>query len=369
MTPASNEEITARLDKIRRLHRQLDRPVRLMEVCGTHTMNIARSGLRSLLPEGLELISGPGCPVCVTDQSYIDAAVSLAGRNDVTIATYGDMVRVPGMDGSLSDARARGADVRVVYCADRAADLAKANPRRQVVFLAVGFETTTPGTVIAINRARRGGADNFSVFAAHKLIIPAMNALLSAGDVQIDGFLCPGHVSVIIGWDAYSQISADYGRPCVVAGFEPSQIVMGIEAILEQLVRNSPQASSVYPVVCRGGNPNAQKMIDEVMEVCDADWRGLGRIRDSGLKPTGALAKFDAAERFDLALAERRPDQRPGEEKSELDLCRCGDVICGRIAPTQCPQFARRCTTRHPIGPCMVSSEGACAAAYKYRNR
>ncbi len=340
-----------------------------MEVCGTHTMNIARSGLRSLLPEGLELISGPGCPVCVTDQAYIDAAVSLAQRDDVTIATYGDMVRVPGMDGSLADARADGADVRVVYSARRAVELAEANPDRQVVFLAVGFETTAPGTVIALNRARENGVNNFSVCAAHKLIIPAMNALLNSGDLQIDGFLCPGHVSVIIGWRAYEQIAADYGRPCVVAGFDPGQILYGVEEILRQIVDQRPAACTVYPVVSAGGNAHAMEMVNGALEACDADWRGLGRIPESGLSPSGEFADFDAQKQFYLAAEEKPGDESRDRKKSELDLCRCGDVICGRIAPDKCPQFGGRCTPRSPLGPCMVSSEGACAAAYKYRNR
>ncbi len=227
--------------KIQRLTDRLmkdRRGVQIMEICGTHTMAIARAGLRSLLPEALRLVSGPGCPVCVTDQSYIDQAVGLAlgacGAKPI-VATYGDMVRVPGRQGSLAEARAKGAEVEVVYSADQAVELAVSRPDRQVVFLAVGFETTAPGTALAVQRARREGVGNFSVLAAHKLVLPAMRALLAAGDVAIDGFLCPGHVSVILGYAAYEPIVREFARPCVVAGFEPGQILAGLAAILEQL--------------------------------------------------------------------------------------------------------------------------------------
>jgi len=333
------------------------RGVWIMEVCGTHTTSIARSGLRDLLPDRLKLMSGPGCPVCVTDQSYMDQAVHLAGQADVIVATYGDMVRVPGRLGSLAEARAGGAGVEIVYSADQAVELAKKSPDRQVVFLAVGFETTAPGTAMAVRRARDEQVDNFSVLTSHKLIVPAMSALLSAGDVRVDGFLCPGHVSVIIGWGAYEGLVGRHGRPCVVAGFDPGQILSGIAEILRQLSDGAPEAGTVYPSVSREGNAAARDLLEDTFVATDAVWRALGRIPSSGWVLREEFAAFDAARRFDLP-------EMPGYEPPG---CRCGDVICGRCGPEDCQLFAGTCTPRDPVGPCMVSSEGACAAAFKYR--
>ena len=355
-------------EKIHRLCRDLtdtDNCIRIMEVCGTHTMAIARNGLRSILPDSLKLISGPGCPVCVTDQSYVDRAVMLAmgsarqlGADGAApiIATYGDMIRVPGREGSLDQARARGADVSVVYSADQALELARRNPDRQVVFLAIGFETTSPGAAMAIIRADDEGVDNFSILTAHKLILPAMRALLSAGDVPLDGFLCPGHVSVILGYEAYGELVGDFGHPCVVAGFDPNQVLEGIAAICGQLATGRAEACSVYPAVSAGGNATAMKLMDDVFTVTDARWRALGVIPSSGLELREELERFDAAKRFEL----------PEVESYEPPGCRCGEVITGRCEPDQCVMFGAQCTPRDPIGPCMVSSEGACAAAYKY---
>lgn len=333
--------------------------VRVMEVCGTHTMTIARSGLKGLLPDKLDLISGPGCPVCVTDQSYIDRAVTLAEREDIIIATYGDMVRVPGTRGSLAEARARGARVQVVYSPQQAIDLAKREPSSHVVFLAIGFETTAPATALGAKSAREADLPNFSLFTAHKLIPPAMRALLAAGDVRLDAFLCPGHVSVIIGYEAYGQIARDFGRPCVVAGFDPPQILAGLAEICRQLVAGMPAACTVYPAVSAEGNTQAAALLDEVFEPAEAAWRALGTIPASALVLRGRFARWDTAKRFDM----------PEEESPEPEGCRCGDVICGRCRPTDCSLFAGRCTPRDPVGPCMVSSEGACAAAYKYQRR
>ena len=328
-----------------------------MEVCGTHTMAIARSGLKGLLPSWLELISGPGCPVCVTDASYLDQAMHLAGRVEApVIATYGDMVRVPGRNGSLAEARARGASVEVVYSASKAVELAANHPDRQVVFLAVGFETTAPGTAMALARARRERLANFSVLVAHKLILPAMRALLAAGDVRIDGFLCPGHVSVIIGYGSYADLARDFHRPCVVAGFDPPQILAGVSAILDQLAAGEATAGSVYPSASAEGNPTAMKLLDEVFVPADATWRGIGVIPASGLVLREAWREFDAETRFDL----------PKIESHDPVGCRCGEVIRGLCRPWDCGLFGRRCTPRDAVGPCMVSSEGACSAAYKY---
>jgi len=335
-----------------------DGPLQIMEVCGTHTMCIARSGLAGLLTEKLRLISGPGCPVCVTDQSYVDRSLHLALECEAKpiIATYGDMVRVPGTGGSLAEARASGARIEVVYSADHAVDIALANRDTEVVFLAVGFETTAPGAALAVLRAEREGADNFSIMTAQKLILPAMEALLSQEDVRVDGFICPGHVSVILGWKAYSLVAAKYSRPCVVAGFDAPQVLASIEAILEQLASGRSEASSVYPSVPPDGNPRAVELLDEVFVASDASWRGLGVIPQSGMELREAFGRFDAVTRFGL----------PDLASRDIPGCRCGDIICGRLHPRDCGLFGVQCTPRSPVGPCMVSSEGACAAAYKY---
>lgn len=330
--------------------------VQLMEICGTHTVAISRGGLRSLLPDALRLVSGPGCPVCVTEQSYVDAAIHLAGRNDVIIATYGDMLRVPGGGGSLEQASADGCDVRVVYAAHHAVEIARSTPEKQIVFLAIGFETTAPATALAIRQAKTEGITNFSALTAHKLVIPAMNVLLSQPDIQIDGFLCPGHVSVITGWRAYESVVEQFARPCVVAGFDDQQILKGICEILRQLADGAPAACSVYSPAGADGNEKARQVIEDTFDSAEARWRALGVISASGLELKDEFAEFDAAKRFDL----------PEFDAYEPPGCRCGDVITGRCLPTDCPLFGNKCAPREPVGPCMVSSEGSCAAYYKY---
>ncbi|HDZ22869.1 hypothetical protein LCGC14_0018870 [marine sediment metagenome] len=331
--------------------------VGVMEVCGTHTVSLFRSGVRSLLTDRIELISGPGCPVCVTSQGYLDAACELAARDDVTICTYGDMVRVPGSHGSLSEMRAKGADVMVVYSARDALAHARNNPDRQVVFLAVGFETTTPATAATVIDADRCGAENFTVLPAHKLVVPAMAALLAAGDVPIDGFLCPGHVSVIIGAGAYQRLVDDYRRPCVVAGFEPTQMLDGILHIVRQVAAGDARVENVYGVaVTDEGNAAARRLIDRVFVPADTVWRAMGTIPASGLDLREEYKRFDARERFDV---QEGPDVCPPG-------CLCGDVIQGKAHPPECTLFGVACTPVKPVGPCMVSSEGACAAWYKY---
>jgi hydrogenase expression/formation protein HypD len=327
-----------------------------MEVCGTHTVAVGRGGLRDLLPPGLRLVSGPGCPVCVTDQSYMDACVLLSRRPDVIIATYGDMIRVPGRVGSLEESRSAGATVEVVASAFQALDIARANPTKTVVWLGVGFETTTPGTALAVLDAAKAGVKNFLVFSAHKLVLPAMMALLQQPDVRIDGFLCPGHVSVILGYRAYEPVVAAARRPCVVAGFEDRQILAGITEILREIATDSPKACTVYPVVSAEGNVKALQLMARVFRVADDRWRALGVIPGSGLQLADEYAEFDAAKRLEI----------PPTESYEMPGCRCGDVICGRCIPTDCPLFARVCTPHNPIGPCMVSSEGSCSAYYRF---
>ncbi len=335
-----------------------DSPIRIMEVCGTHTVSLFRSGVKSLLPLNLKLISGPGCPVCVTSGGYIDAACELAGRADITICTYGDMVRVPGSRGSLETRRGEGAEVRVIYSARDAVKYAQDHPERSTVFLAVGFETTTPGTAAAVQEAEQKGLKNFFILPGHKRVIPAMEALLSSGDVPIDGFLCPGHVSVVIGSRAYEGIAGRYGKPCVVAGFEPLQMLMGICRLAEQIRERRSEVENVYSIaVQKEGNAIAKQMIAEVFEPAPAVWRAMGEIPQSGLELKDRYKQFDARTRFGLEFG---PDlEAPG--------CRCGEVIQGKTEPAECRLFGKLCTPLNPVGPCMVSSEGTCAAWYKYK--
>jgi hydrogenase expression/formation protein HypD len=331
--------------------------VQVMEICGTHTVSIFRSGIRSLLPENLRLVSGPGCPVCVTAQRHIDAAIDLAADGRAIIATYGDMLRVPGRQGSLEQLRAAGARIQVVNSANTALRLAQAQPEVPVIFLAVGFETTAPATAATVLEARHRGVENFFVLAGHKLVIPAMHALLSAEDVPLDGFLCPGHVSVIIGSKAYEEIAAQYGRPCVVAGFEPGQILLGLARLAERVAAKEADVENVYAAaVGPAGNPVARKLLSEVFVVADTPWRALGVIPDSGLELAPGFEQFDALRQFGVELGE---DEDPAG-------CRCGEVIQGKVEPADCALFGVECTPVEPVGPCMVSSEGTCAAWYKY---
>lgn len=350
-------DIRQALDTLRAAAEAIDRPVAFMEVCGTHTMAAFRSGLHGLLPPNVRLISGPGCPVCVTAQSDIDQIIELAMDRSATICTYGDMLRVPGSRGSLETARSRGAAVRVIYSTMDAVKLAQAQPDRQVVLAAVGFETTAPATAAALLAARQAGLDNFSVLVSHKQVLPAMTALLDSGEVGLDGFLCPGHVSVIVGARAFEPIVDQYRLPCVVGGFEAPHIAAAL-ARLTQCVRDGrAQLINQYPqAVTDHGNATARAMIEQVFEPGAVRWRGLGTIPDSGLVLRPAFTAFDAAQRFALATPEDR----------EPRGCRCGEVIRGLISPDQCKLFANACTPVQPIGPCMVSSEGTCAAWFKY---
>lgn len=349
------------LARLRSAASAVARPVAFMEVCGTHTVSAFRCGLPSLLPPNVRLISGPGCPVCVTSQGDIDQLLDLAARPRVTLCTYGDMLRVTGSDRrSLEAARAAGADVRVVYSALDALRVAAQSPQRQVVLAAVGFETTTPATAVAVLEAERQALANFTVFVSHKQVIPAMRALLDGGEVAIDGFLCPGHVSVIIGADAYQRIVADYRIPCVVVGFEDCQIVEGVAALTALVASGTAKLVNLYPeAVGHHGNSRAVRLMEQVFETCDETWRGLSRLPASGRRLRDAYAAFDARRRFGLHPVDV-PDP-PG--------CRCGDVITGRCAPDACRLFGTGCTPVHPIGPCMVSSEGTCQAHFKYARR
>ena len=335
---------------------KLGRKINIMEVCGTHTVSIFRQGVRSTLPKKIKLLSGPGCPVCVTDQSYIDIALQLANCEDCLIATYGDMIRVPGEGGSL-EMKQPSTNVKVVLSSEDALQLARDNPKKEIVFIAVGFETTAPATAVVVKEAAAEGINNFCVLSGHKLVVPAMRALVSEKNHKIDAFLCPGHVSVIIGFGAFTEIVKDFGRPCVVAGFEPMQIIEGLGEIGRQLANGKAELKSVYnAAVTEQGNTTAQKIITECFEVADGYWRGLGKIERSTLKLKDKYSKFDAFKKFDVT--ETASGERNG--------CRCGEVLCGLIEPQECKLFGENCTPRSPVGPCMVSSEGACAAWFKY---
>jgi hydrogenase expression/formation protein HypD len=331
--------------------------IRLMEICGTHTMAIFRHGIRSLLPETIELVSGPGCPVCVTAMEEIDRAVKLARTKGVMVTTFGDMIRVPGSTASLQMAQADGAIVKMVYSTFDALKIATENRDSEVVFLGIGFETTAPTVAAAIQTAQTGGTDNFSVLSAHKLLPPAMDALLSGGNVMVDGFICPGHVTTIIGTSSYEQVVEQYNTPCVVTGFEPVDILQGILMLVEQIESGRAEVEIQYArAVSPEGNPGALAIMEKVFEPCDAPWRGLGNIPKSGLAVRNSFADHDAENRFDLQVpAAKEP---PG--------CLCANVLQGAATPPECKFFRNACTPATPIGPCMVSSEGTCAAYFKY---
>ncbi|HUK83464.1 MAG TPA: hydrogenase formation protein HypD [Verrucomicrobiae bacterium] len=345
---------------IEELAGRLGRDVELMEVCGTHTMVAFRTGLRQLLPESVRLRSGPGCPVCVTDASYIDAAVELCRRPDVVVATFGDLLRVPGSESSLDRERAAGGSVRIVYSPSDALVLAKECPSKRVVFLGVGFETTAPTVAWSIWRAARDGVRNFSVLCAHKTMPRAMDALLRDQQVKIDGFLCPGHVSVITGAAVYRFIGERYKIPCVIAGFEAWDILKSINMLLTQILDGRAAVEIEYSrSVTEHGNAAAQRLIVEVFEPNDAIWRGIGTISGSGLAIRSKYSNFDATHAIGVKFGEAHVNP----------LCRCGDILRGISTPLDCRLFGCTCTPAHPIGPCMVSSEGTCAAYYKYEGR
>jgi hydrogenase expression/formation protein HypD len=336
------------------------RPVRLMEFCGGHTHAILRFGIPSLLPETIELRSGPGCPVCVTSATDLDHAIALAQVPEVILTTFGDMIRVPGSHTSLAQAKAEGADVRVVYSPLDALQIAHQNPHRPVVFLGVGFETTAPMVASAVLSAQAEGLGNFTIFSAHKLTPPATLAILDAGEVALDGIIGPGHVTTIIGSDAWGFLPDDYRMPCAIAGFEPLDLLRAILALVTMAEEGIPEVNNTYArSVKPEGNIPALRAIERVFEVADAAWRGFGMVPRSGLQVREAYARFDAARSFSLEVPPAR--EPPG--------CRCGDVLRGVLAPAECQLFARACTPQRPIGPCMVSAEGACAASHRYGER
>lgn len=329
----------------------------LMEVCGTHTVAIARNGIRGLMPEGVRLASGPGCPVCVTSNHDIDKVIALARVPEVTIATFGDMTRVPGSTSSLLAEQAAGRSVEIVYSPLDALRLAQENPTRQIVFVGVGFETTTPLVAMAIKRARAMGLTNFTVYGAHKNMPGALEVIINDPALKLDALILPGHVSTIIGAEPYRFLAEKYGIPGVITGFEPVDVLQGIAMIMRQLHEGRAEIEIAYARgVMPQGNPVAMAAIDEVFETCTALWRGLGEIPGSGYRIREEFAQFDAVRRF-------QPDIEPTQDPKG---CRCGDVLRGIMAPNECPLFRRVCTPENPVGPCMVSSEGSCAAYYRY---
>ena len=355
-------------ERVRQLRQRLNdaarragRPLAFMEVCGTHTVAAFRTGLRSMLPGNVKLLSGPGCPVCVTAQGDIDLIVGAADLHGMTVCTYGDMLKVPGTRGTLEQARARGAQVRVIYSTLDAVSWAEEDPFGQYVLAAVGFETTTPATAVAVLEAKKRDLRNFYVLASHKVLMPALTALLGekpAGSrIKVDGFLCPGHASIIIGSSAFVSIVAGWKMPCVVAGFELEQMLAGITRLTEMVADGEPGLENVYPQAVKPeGNIVARRIIEQVFEPAPANWRALGVIPGSGLKLREEYARFDAAQRFGLVA----------KDAPEPAGCRCGEVITGRCSPADCRLFGARCTPLSPVGPCMVSSEGTCAAWFKY---
>lgn len=333
------------------------RPVRLMEFCGGHTHAIFRFGLRQMLAGDVEMRSGPGCPVCVTAASELDTAIAMAALPGVIVTTFGDMVRVPGSHGTLQESRAGGADVRIVYSPLDALAIARQNPGHEVIFLGVGFETTTPGIAATLLQAEKEATPNFSVLTMHKLTPPAMRAILDAGEVALDGIVGPGHVSAVIGSAAWEFLPQDYGIPCAVAGFEPLDLLGAIAALVHAVATGQPGVFNTYGRSVRAsGNPVAQRMLDQVFEVVPTPWRGFGEIPESGLRLRPFFTHRDAATRFPVEVAST--GEPPG--------CRCGEVLHGVIDPTECALFRQVCTPRNPVGPCMVSAEGSCAAYYKY---
>ena len=347
------EKVIGRIDRIAQ---DLGREIRLMEVCGTHAMAVLKFGIRERIPPNIKLISGPGCPVCVTPNQYIDTACAYA-QKDFWVATFGDMMKVPGSKGSLIEEKSNGKKIKVVYSPLNALELAQSHPGENVLFLGIGFETTAPTVATSISIAKEEGIKNFVVLCGHKLIPPAMKTLVESGEVRIDGFLCPGHVSAIIGTRAYDFLAKDYNIPCVVAGFEPLDILQGVNLLLSQIYRGEVKVENEYArVVSREGNIKAQELMRAVFTTADSEWRGLGAIKDSGLNIAEEYAQWDVQVRWPIEVA----------SSGEKEGCRCGEVLRGLIEPRECRLFGDPCNPSNPFGPCMVSVEGTCNIHYRF---
>jgi hydrogenase expression/formation protein HypD len=349
----NKELVMALAGKIREISRK---PVALMEVCGGHTMSIQKFGIPSLLPSNIRLISGPGCPVCVSDRKYIDQAIAYSRLDDVIITTYGDLIRVPGSTSSLNREKASGADVRIIYSVLDALDIARSNPEKKIVFLGIGFETTAPASAVAILNAHRDKINNFYVFSSHKVMPPAMAALIVEG-VKIDGYIAPGHVSTITGVDIYTDIAEKYHLGCVISGFEPVDLMQSIYMLVKQFEDDTPKVEIQYKrAVKPEGNIRAQQMLYEVFELRDDWWRGLGVLKDSGLGIKDKYAAYDAERQIEVVVEPTREDKG----------CICGEILKGLQSPKDCKLFAKACNPNNPVGACMVSNEGACHAYYMY---
>ena len=350
-----NGEIAQRM--AREIHQIATRPWKIMEVCGGQTHSIIRNGIDQMLPAGIEMIHGPGCPVCVTPLELIDKALAIAAQSGVIFCSFGDMLRVPGTDRDLFQVKAAGGDVRVVYSPLDAVDLAVKNPGKQVVFFGVGFETTAPANAMSVHLAKRRGLKNFSVLVSHVLVPPAIEAIMSAPENQVQAFLLAGHVCSVMGYWEYPPLAEKFGIPLVVTGFEPLDLLDGIRRAVVQLESGRHEVENAYSrVVTFEGNRAAQKLLSEVFEVTDRAWRGIGVIPQSGWRLNTDYRDFDAEQRFHIT----------GIHTEESPLCHSGDVLRGALKPAECPAFGRQCTPRRPLGATMVSSEGACAAYYNY---
>lgn len=341
---------------LNQINSKVDHKVNFMEVCGTHTMAISSSGIRQSVDKRVKLLSGPGCPVCVTPQEDIDLAISLAEQKDVIIVTFGDMMRVPGSESTLEKEKAKGRDIRMVYSALDALKIAQKENDKKIIFLGVGFETTAPTVAAAVILAKENKVNNFFVLALFKLIPPALRMIAAAPNLKIDGFILPGHVSTIIGSEPYEFLAKEFKKPCVITGFETLDILQAIYLLINQM-KTSPKVEIQYRrSVKPEGNVQAKKVMNRVFTAVDSNWRGIGQIEQSGLVFNYEFQNFDARHHFGLKTKKAKINK----------ACRCGDVLLGLIIPSECKQFAKACTPENPIGPCMVSSEGACAAYYKY---
>jgi hydrogenase expression/formation protein HypD len=332
--------------------------IKLMEVCGGHTMAIQKFGIESFLPSNIELLSGPGCPVCVTSKKFIDEAIAYSKLKDVIITTFGDLIRVPGSNSTLAKEKSIGADIRIVFSSLKALDIAIQNPSKKIIFLGIGFETTAPTSAATLIEAKRQNIKNFFIHSSHKIMPPAMQALITDG-IKIDGFICPGHVCVITGSDIFKPIAENFRLGCVISGFEPTDILHSILLLVQQIEKKDPKVEIQYKrAVSNKGNIKAQKIMKEVFTSIDDWWRGFGTIEQSGLKPSESFSCYDAEKQFNINVPDPKIDNG----------CLCDEILKGLKRPNQCKLFSKTCTPENPIGACMVSNEGACQAYYKYKN-
>jgi hydrogenase expression/formation protein HypD len=352
----TRNSVEAVIDLAKRFKEEKGRIPVFMEVCGSHTMALAKTGIKSRLKDYVQLIAGPGCPVCVTDQKSIDAMIQLSEEPNTILCTFGDMMRVPGSKSTLMKAKTDGKDIRVVYSPLDSVKIAEENPDKEVIFLGIGFETTIPILALAVREAARKGVNNYSIWMTTKLVEPVLRALLSSGEVKLDGFLLPGHVSVVLGKQSYRYLVEEYAISGVITGFEPVQLLSGIYKLLNHQLEKKVKIINDYTYVVRDkGNVVAQSLLEEYLEVHDEAWRGMGTIPKSGLVLKEKYAQYDAKKKFNILIGEPRGTK-----------CRCGEIVRGLITPEECVLFNKGCTPTHPIGPCMVSTEGTCAAHYQF---